>query len=223
MSGVRDESGQAAPLYIAAVVGSLFLALVFFAFGEAGVQRNGAQSAADASALAAAKESRGLLEAALETHLADSDYFASVFNKPFLGGFGNTCWKASVFAALNKAGDVQCGQLTDGRWGYRVRLRSDKGMSVNVVPGTEGKRAEAEAVAIVEPRCTFVSDPVPDPSTDPDPSAAPSPTTDPNPDAVVPSIGKVRCDGGPVWVVDPDDPTLMPDMADLFSVHLAEK
>ncbi len=65
----------------------LFLALVFFAFGgEAGVQRNGAQSAADASALAAAKESRSLLEAELKTHLADPDYFASVFNGGLSGG-----------------------------------------------------------------------------------------------------------------------------------------
>ncbi|GAA2981179.1 hypothetical protein JCM13580A_23320 [Streptomyces drozdowiczii] len=228
-SGTRDESGQAAPLYITAVVGVLFLALVFFAFGEAGVQRNGAQSAADASALAAAKESRSLLEAELKTHLADPDYFASVFNGAFPGSFDNTCWKASSFAALNKAGDVQCEELADGRWGYRVRLKSDKGMSMNVVPGTEGKRAEAEAVAVVDPRCSFVSDPVPnpsptaDPSTDPEPSTDPSPTTDPDPDAVVPAIGKVRCDGGLVWVVDPEDPKLMPDMADLFSVHLAEK
>lgn len=207
---MKRESGQAAPLYIAAVTCLLFLALVFLAFGEADVQRNGAQSAADAAALAAAKESRSLLEPDLKAHLTDPEYLESVFNPSFLGGPGNACGKASEFAAMNNAGDVQCRQLTDGRWGYEVRLQSDKGMSTNIVPGTEGKKAEAGAVAVVEPRCTFV----PAPDSDPDPDA--------DPDATAVSIGKVRCDGGLDWAVDPEALALVPDVADLFTVRLAE-
>lgn len=208
--GGLEESGQATPLYIAAVASLLFVALIFFAFGEADVRRNGAQSAADAAALAAAKESRSLLEPDLKAHLADPEYFESVFNAPFFGGPGNACGKASAFAALNQAGDVRCRPLSDGRWGYEVSLKSGKGMSTSIVPGTEGKKAEAEAVAVVEPRCTFA----------PEPDRAPDP--DPDPEARAEAVGKVRCSGGREWVVDPEDLALMPDMADLFSVHLAD-
>ncbi|MEV5656956.1 pilus assembly protein TadG-related protein [Streptomyces sp. NPDC052291] len=225
MLGIRSETGQAAPLYITAVVGLLFFALVFFAFGEAGVQRNGAQSAADASALAAAKESRGLLEADLKTHLADPDFIASVFSPSFLGSPENSCWKASAFGALNKASAVRCRPLTDGRWGYEVSLKSDKGMSTNIVPGTEGKKAEAQAVAVVEPRCSFAPEPedTPEPESTPDPGSSPETDEDSDPETPAAPVGKVRCDGGKEWTVDPEDPTLMPDVADLFSVHLAEK
>ncbi|TRV79434.1 hypothetical protein FKN01_09750 [Streptomyces sp. 130] len=211
-SDSSKDWGQAAPLYIAAVAGLLFAALVFFAFGEADIRRNGAQSAADAAALAAAKESRSLMETDLKAHLADPEYFESVFSTSFLGGVGNACSKASDFAARNKAGGVRCRPLADGRWGYEVRLKSAKGMSTDIVPGTEGRRAEAMAVAVIEPRCVFVPKETPAPDSDPD--------ADANPPSV--SIGRLRCDGDLDWSVDPEDPTLVPDMADLFTVRLAE-
>ncbi|SEC70587.1 Putative Flp pilus-assembly TadE/G-like [Streptomyces sp. 2131.1] len=206
------------------MVGLLFVALVLFAFGEADVRRNGAQSAADAAALAAAKESRTLLEPDLMSHLADPDYFASVFGPSFPGGPGNACWKASAFAALNKASVVRCSPLADGRWGYEVSLKSAKGMSTGTVPGTEGKKAEAQAVAVVEPRCSFAPEPgsTPEPESTPDPGSSPGTDEEPDSEATVEPVGKVRCDGGQEWTVDPEDVTLMPDMADLFSVHLVE-
>ncbi|WP_405899630.1 pilus assembly protein TadG-related protein [Streptomyces sp. NBC_00727] len=209
---MKCESGQATPLYIAAVTGLLFVALIFLTFGEADIQRNGAQGAADAAALAAAKESRSLLAPDLEAHLADPDYLDSVFNAAFAGVPGAACGKASEFAALNKASGVRCRPLTDGRWGYEVSLTSDKGMSTNVIPGTAGKKAKAVAVAVVEPRCTFI------PAPDSDPDEGPDPTPD-TPDT---PIGRVRCDDGLEWGIDPEGTESMPDMADLFSVHLAE-
>ncbi|MCX0245742.1 pilus assembly protein TadG-related protein [Streptomyces drozdowiczii] len=218
---MKRESGQATPLYIAAVTGLLFVALIFLAFGEADIQRNGAQSAADAAALAAAKESRGLLAPDLEAHLTDPDYLDSVFNAAFVGVTGDACGKAADFAARNRASEVRCRPLADGRWGYEVSLRSDKGMSTNVIPGSAGKKATAVAVAVVEPRCTFIPDPGSDP--DEDPSPDPSPTPDPDaPDTPDKPIGKVRCDGGLEWGIDPEGTEPMPDMADFFSVHLAE-
>lgn len=224
--GAGEESGQATPLYIAAVAGLLFLALIFFAFGEADVQRNGAQSAADAAALAAAKESRSALEPYLKAHLEDPEYIESVFGASFLGVPGDTCGKASTFAALNKATGVRCRPLSDGRWGYEVSLRSAKGMSTDIVPGTEGKKASAEAVAVIEPLCTFTPEPEPKPEPEPtpEPDSTPDPETtpDPVPDTPPASIGTVSCDGGRDWAIDPEDLTGMPDMADLFSVHLAE-
>ncbi|MFE7120718.1 pilus assembly protein TadG-related protein, partial [Streptomyces sp. NPDC057654] len=67
MTGTRParralgDAGQAFPIYITAVVGILFLALAFFAVGQAGAKKNGAQTAADASALAAAQDYRDQL------------------------------------------------------------------------------------------------------------------------------------------------------------------
>ncbi|MFJ7629391.1 pilus assembly protein TadG-related protein [Streptomyces sp. NPDC097595] len=208
----KAEAGQAAPLYIAAVAGVLFVALVLFAFGEADIRRNGAQSAADAAALAAAKESRSRLEPDLKAHLTDPEYLESVFSASYLGGADDACRKASDFAARNKAGSVRCRPLADGRWGYEVRLKSAKGMSTDIVPGTEGRKAEAMAVAVIEPRCAFV------------PAETAAPDADPGADADPPSvsIGRIHCDGGPDWSVDPEDPTLVPDVADLFTVRLAE-
>ncbi|MFF5333112.1 pilus assembly protein TadG-related protein [Streptomyces sp. NPDC013181] len=210
------------------MVGLIFVALVFLAFGEADVRRNGAQGAADAAALAAAKDSRSLLESDLRSHITDPAYFQSVFDARFPGPAGNACGKASEFAALNKAADVRCRSLSDGRWGYEVSLKSAEGMSVNIVPGTAGKHATAVAVAVVEPRCTFTPEPGSDPTPDPDPTsgedATPDPDATPDGDSDEDSkaIGRVRCDGGRDWAVVPENLTQMPDVADLFSVHLAE-
>ncbi|MER5892538.1 pilus assembly protein TadG-related protein [Streptomyces sp. NPDC001876] len=195
---MESEAGQAAPLYITAVVGLLFLALIFFAFGEADVRRNGAQTAADASALAAAQESRSLEEVELRAHILDRAYLTLVFNTPFPGTH-NGCGQASRFAGQNDATSVECRMLFDGRWGFRVGVESNKGMSANLVPGTEGKRAQVTSTAVVEPRCKFV----------------------PNPDLSSPSPGTLFCDTR-VWVIDPKDLALMPDMAVLFTVRLAE-
>ncbi|MFD3655094.1 pilus assembly protein TadG-related protein [Streptomyces sp. 24-1644] len=195
---MKSEVGQAAPLYITAVVGLLFLALIFFAFGEADVRRNGAQSAADAAALAAAQESRSLEEVDLRAHILDRAYLTILFNGPFPGTH-NGCVKATRFAAQNDAAPVDCRMLFDGRWGFSVDVRSNKGMSANLVPGTEGKRATATSVAVVEPRCKFI----------------------PNPDLTSPSPGTLACDTK-VWVIDPKDLALLPEMTDLFTVRLAE-
>ncbi|WUW21925.1 pilus assembly protein TadG-related protein [Streptomyces sp. NBC_01463] len=196
----RRESGQAAPLYITAVTGLLFLALIFFAFGEADVKRNGAQSAADASALAAAKESRTLLGLELKVRVMDRAFYTEVFNAPYVGLPG--CYKAISFAAQNDARIEPngCNPLTGLDWGYKVKLRTNKAMSANLVPGTEGKRAKATAAAIVEGHCKFIPNPIP----------------------TSPSIGEVVCTTGLTWVVSPQSLAIMPDMADLFSVRLVE-
>lgn len=206
------ESGQAAPLYITAVAGLLLLALVFFAFGEADVKRNGAQSAADAAAIAAAQESRGQLEDDLRANLLNGDYLRDLFNGDFLGTF-NGCAQASRFAERNGADEVACVML-GGRWGFRVDVESKKPMSANVVPGTAGKRAEATAVAVVEPRCAFR----------PAEESGNPPGDDSDDDASAEKVspGKLVCDTRDDWVIDPEHLDLVPDMADLFTVRLAE-
>ncbi|MEV0574012.1 pilus assembly protein TadG-related protein [Streptomyces sp. NPDC050392] len=196
---MKSEAGQAAPLYITAVTGLLFLALVFFAFGEADVKRNGAQTAADATVLAAAKDSRRLLKLDLMANVMDRGFYTEVFNTPYVGMDG--CSMAASFGARNDATDVECQPVSDMRWGYHVDLKSRKSMSANLVPGTEGKKAKAEAVAVLDNRgCKFV----------------------PNPIITSPSIGTVGCVSGLVWVVSPQSLAAMPDMTLLFDVRLAE-
>ncbi|MFJ5100759.1 pilus assembly protein TadG-related protein [Streptomyces sp. NPDC088554] len=206
------ETGQAVPIYITMVAGLLFLALAFFAVGQAGATRNGAQSAADAAALAAAQESRDLFRAGLLTHLLDPDYLDDIFNGNPMGT-ANGCAAAARFANENKADVDGCGWAGGGRWGFTVHVITQEPMGDSILPGTENERAKAHATAIVESRCKF--------------DAAPAETTPTPADEDVPgdaepvSPGGLVC-GGVNWQIDPERLDLLPDMADLFSVRLAQ-
>ncbi|MFK4223748.1 pilus assembly protein TadG-related protein [Streptomyces sp. NPDC019890] len=201
---VQTDTGQATPLYITAVVGLLFFALVYLAFGQADISRNGTQTAADAAALAAAQESRDQLD------LAD---FVNDLPGLFDGdvtGTANGCLEATRFAARNDA-SVGCTQLTDGRWGFTVEATSLKPMGDNIVEGTADRHATARATAVVEPRCAFTP-------REPDESKGPPGSGD---EKEKPPLGKLVCDTQE-WEIDPGHLELLPDVADLFTVRLAE-
>ncbi|WTR35832.1 pilus assembly protein TadG-related protein [Streptomyces sp. NBC_00133] len=203
----RDR-GQAAPLYIAAVVGLLFFALVYLAFGQADISRNGTQTAADAAALAAAQESRDQLD------LTDfRDDLQGLFDGDEIGT-ANGCTEASRFAARNGA-RVGCTQLTDGRWGFTVEAESLKPMGDNIVEGTADQHARASATAVVEPSCSFTPR---EPDESPDESKGPPGSGD---EKHKPPLGKLVCDSQE-WEIDPEHLELLPDVADLFTVRLAE-
>jgi hypothetical protein len=181
---------------MAAVVGVLFLVLVYLAFGQADVTRNGTQTAADAAALAAAQESRDQLE--LTDLLDDLE-------------FPDGCTRAADFAARNEAVADGCTPLNDGRWGFTVNVESQESMGDSIIEGTGSKHATASATAVVEPRCTFT----------PGEPATPEPGEGEEEDEPKPSPGKLLCDSDE-WVIDPEEPDLLPDMADLFTVRLAQ-
>ncbi|MFE5511195.1 pilus assembly protein TadG-related protein [Streptomyces sp. NPDC056529] len=211
---LHGESGQAAPLYIAAVVGLLFLALMFFAFGQADVRRNETQTAADAAALAAAKESRDGLEDTLRLNILDPEWLKDLIDgdiwSPEVG-----CAEASRFAVENEAQRIGCAPLADGRWGVTVEVKSEKPVGKSIVEGTEGKYAEAKATAVVETRCIFErNEATEEPPEDGE-------DEDPDEEEEKPSPGQFSCDGKK-WVIDPTRLDLLPDMADLFDVHLAK-
>ncbi|WP_374195183.1 hypothetical protein [Streptomyces sp. ISL-1] len=182
---------------------------MYFAFGQADITRNGTQTAADAAALAAAQDSRDQLK--LEDFLDD---LGNLFDgKPAETADG--CAEAARFAARNDADNLHCDALTDGRWGFTVESRSSRPMGDSIIDGTENEHAKATATAVVEPRCSFA----------PDESAAPSEGGDDresaNANHRTPSPGKLVCDTKD-WIIDPEKPDLLPDMADLFTVRLAE-
>ncbi|MFE1297392.1 pilus assembly protein TadG-related protein [Streptomyces sp. NPDC058731] len=221
MSRTRRDAGQAAPLYLTAVVGLLFVALLYFVFGKADVRRNEAQTAADSAALAAAMDSRDGLKAGFLEHILDGDYLRDLLrgDPP---GTADGCGEALRFAEENGArtdGSFRCRPLTDGRWGFTVDLESGKTVGKSALPGTENKRARASATAVVEPLCRF--DPDEDSQT---PPASRKPPGDDKPGAGEdkPSPGKIECDDGKDWIIDPAHLDLLPHMSDLFRVRLAD-
>ncbi|MGW7287020.1 pilus assembly protein TadG-related protein [Streptomyces sp. NPDC054847] len=201
-----DDNGQATPLYMAAVVGLLFLVLVYLAFGQADVTRNGTQTAADAAALAAAQDSRDQLE--LTALIEDLEL---ILDGRLPTDTPDGCARAADFAARNEAVAGSCTPLSDGRWGFTVNVESGESMGDSIIEGTGSKHATARATAVVEPRCTFT----------PGESVPTQPGEGDDADEQKPLPGKLLCDSDE-WVIDPEEPDLLPDMADLFTVRLAE-
>ncbi|MEU8525014.1 pilus assembly protein TadG-related protein [Streptomyces sp. NPDC048629] len=213
----HGEEGQATPLYITAVVGLLFLALMFFAFGQADVSRNKTQTAADAAALAAAQKSRDDLDDPLREHILARDvpWLMALFANGNVPERRSGCYGAPRFAQANGANQLSCNELWGGRWGVTVDVRAQQSMGNSIVDGTETKHAESKATAVVEFRCQFKPPeaPLPEDGDDDDQGKGN--------DKPKPSLGGLVCDGSD-WELDPGNLDLLPGMADLFNVRLAE-
>lgn len=191
----NGDRGQTLPLYVMAVAGLLFLGFAFFTFAQAATVRNGAQSAADAAALAAAQESReDLLKGFLDAVENDEDWGEWLDGKDWRSS--SACDEAGAFAGRNDSDVVACGEADGGRRGYTVQVRTRYAVGRSVVPGVEGKTATADATAVVEPRCEF------------------------DEDAVGEEPIEFTCDGRD-WSIDPDDDD-PPEGFDLFAVYLED-
>ncbi|MET9557347.1 pilus assembly protein TadG-related protein [Streptomyces sp. NPDC006645] len=208
------ETGQAAPIYVTMVTGLLFLALAFFAVGQAGATRNGAQSGADAAALAVAQESRDQFGIELLANFFTPGYLDDIFNGspsgPFVG-----CQEARLLAEKNDVRLSQrgCDRAGGGRWGFTVEVETLEPMGESILPGTEDKRARATATAVVVPRCEFrpaVEDDDGGEDSEPEEGEEEEPSLP----------GELVCDGNPLDL-DPEN-LVLPDMSVLFSVRLAE-
>ncbi|MFI2423875.1 pilus assembly protein TadG-related protein [Streptomyces sp. NPDC018955] len=193
------DAGQAFPIYITVVGGLLFLAFAYFAVGQAAANRNGAQTAADAAALAAAQDTRDALADQWVQDLLDPTKWQAIFNGN-ADGIGSTCGRAHELAARNDARVLGCDPV--GLLAYTVEVETNKSVGKSVVPGTETRRSNASATAVIEPRCTF-----------------PLPSEDAGED-VLPLL---TCGEGEEWELDPKGPVeLLPKPEDLFDVHLAD-
>ncbi|WP_330166935.1 pilus assembly protein TadG-related protein [Streptomyces sp. HB2AG] len=190
-----NDKGQAFPLYMTAAMGLLFVALAYFAVGQAAVLRNGAQTAADAAALAAAQETRDRLWLDIGDLVGGDDLDGL---EDLLDGRGPVtdqgCAEAQRFAAENNADSIGC-ERQYRPLGYTVRVETRDTVGDTIVPGVEDDKATAEATAVVEPRCSL--------------------------DLEDPKNGVIECDGED-WTIDPDDLDSLPDAADLFSVRLSD-
>jgi hypothetical protein len=202
------------------VAGLLFLAFAYFAVGQAAVNRNGAQTAADAAALAAAQETRDQLADDWVRVVLDPSQWEDIFKGR---GAVDSCWRADRLAGMNDASVTACHR---SGLRYEVEAQASEPIGDNVVPGTADRRAHASAVAVIEPLCTFKRPtPEPTPTTDPsgEPSGEPTPgETDGPGGAEPPDLPTLTCQHGIDWELDPDDLTDLPGPEDLFDVHLAD-
>ncbi len=217
-----------------AVAGLLFLALAFFAVGQAAAVRNSAQTAADAAALAAGQKYRDQLTAKLLDAVRTGAPWRDLLDGRGVPG-DEACTNAQWFAGRNDA-DATC---APGSYptSFDVKADTRKTVGRSVIPGTAGKHASAQAEAVVEPRCVAGPEREPGPGTGQGQSGDQGQGEDGAPPAGEPAPGDGPADGGPVpgtpldlvcdhgkkWTIDPADPRgVLPQASDLFSVRLAE-
>jgi hypothetical protein len=194
----RGDAGQAFPIYITVVAGLLFLAFAYVAVGQAAVNRGGAQTAADAAALAAAQDTRDQLAGKWVENVLDPTKWQDIFNG-IAEGLTPSCGRADDLAGQNDAGVSDCTQ--NGPLSFTVAVRTDKPVGDSIVPGTENTYSKAHATAVIEPLCTFEL---------------------PGADAGDNVLPKLTCKDGKDWELDPLHLTDLPGPEDLFDVHLAD-
>lgn len=97
-----------------------------------------------------------------------------------------------------------------------MKVETNKTVGSSVIASTKTTKATATARAVIEPRCRIEEDtrPTPSPSADDDDG-----DTD---EAEEQKAYKVVCDDVEDFRIDPKNLGLLPDLADLFSVHLAD-
>ncbi|MFH9427111.1 pilus assembly protein TadG-related protein [Streptomyces sp. NPDC017615] len=195
------DSGQAFPIYITVAAGLLFLAFAYLAVGQAAVNRSGAQTAADAAALAAAQDRRDLLAGKWLTDLADPTRWDDILHD--LTDVGPSCWRADELAAQNDAQVLRCDESQPLE--VHVEVKTNKTVGDSVVPGVSDIQSTRSATAVIKPICDFdvPDEDVPDEGAD----AAPLPA--------------LHCDGK-IWKLDPKKLGDLPKPEDLFDVHLAD-
>jgi hypothetical protein len=180
------------------VGGLLLLAFAYLAVGQAATNRNGAQTAADAAALAAALDTRDQLAGKWVEDVLDPTKWQAIFdgNGVEFGG----CGRANQLAAQNDASAL-CQALDGLPPGYTVEVTTNKPVGDSIVPGTENMYSNATATAVIEPLCTFEL---------------------PGEDAADGVLPQLTCKDGDDWELNPDDLTVLPEPEDLFDVHLTD-
>ncbi len=176
----------------------LFAAFVFFVFARGAVARSGAQSAADAAALAAAQDVRDELRLAFIEGLEDGDWELPLEGEVPASGDG---WAAAQrLAAANDSRLLTLNPtFVQGNPAFEARIETNYTVGDSLVPGTEDTHARADATAVIEPRCEILSE---------------------DPEKTV----EFDCDGSGKWVIDPEgfEDGGLPTAQELFAVNLAK-
>ncbi|EST24111.1 hypothetical protein N566_25120 [Streptomycetaceae bacterium MP113-05] len=176
------------------IAGLLFLAVAFFAVAKAAAVRNGGQSAADAAALAAARDDRDRFFEGFVKSVDDGDDWQSWLDlTESLDAQG--CHAATDFAGRNDSSVTSCSPVVQqGDPGYAIRVETNFDTGDSIIPGTANRTGTAEATAVVQPMCEFDADS----------------------DDV-----ELTCDGEEIEI-DPDDDDIEVDPSELFDVILVD-
>ncbi|WP_338059749.1 pilus assembly protein TadG-related protein [Streptomyces dengpaensis] len=197
---LRSDRGATLPIYIWLTGILLFAAFAFFAFAQAASARNGAQSAADAAALAAAQDARDELMDRLGEAVGQDDNWLDWLDGELDPEGAGAAAAAQQLAAENDSSLLGVQPVTrNGYPGFQADIQTNYTVGDSIIPGTEGMKATAHAVAVIKPRCDF--------------------DLDADPEKPV----ELDCDGE-IVEIDPGDfdPDELPDASVLFAVHLAE-
>ncbi|MEV6956591.1 pilus assembly protein TadG-related protein [Streptomyces sp. NPDC051183] len=203
-SGRFRDRGQAFPIFMVAVVGLLFAALAYFAFGQASVIRSNAQKAADAGALAAARDARNTLLGGFNPAAFKREDWSKLLDGKLFDA------KAGCAAAKNFARDNGSTAACDASEFPRFTVTATTAHAIgdSVVPGAAGTPGVATATAVIKPRCTL--SPPPDAGDDPPAEGTPLPVD-------------FKCSGADPIRLDPSKPPTWPELAHkLFSVNLVK-
>ncbi|WP_330298304.1 pilus assembly protein TadG-related protein [Streptomyces sp. NBC_00503] len=205
MEARPSDRGQAFPVYIVAVAGLLFAALAFFVVGMAGATRSDAQKAADASALAAAREARdGVFGDLKLPDLKPADWEKILNGQAF--DARDACAEAERFAEMNDATANCVASLPK----VSVSVTTDGTVGKSVIPGTDAVHGKARATAVIKPLCSLESAPVTAPS------PAPTDGSVEEPESI-----SIKCSGESPFKLDPQNPGQLSKLARrLFSVRL---
>ncbi|WP_405449209.1 pilus assembly protein TadG-related protein [Streptomyces erythrochromogenes] len=217
LTGAARERGQAFPIYVVVITGLLFAAFAFVVVGMAGATRSEAQGAADAAALAAAREARDRAFTGVDLLALQQSDWEEILDGDRLGGAG-ACTKAHAFAAMNDATATCQANIPE----FLVSVTTNDTVGRSVIPGSEGMHGRAEAKAVIEPQCSLKPVPTPTPTPAPAPTPTSSPGTGGGGAGTPPSVG-FRCKGGVALTVDPAKPGSLTQLArKLFSVRLTD-
>ncbi|WP_103504810.1 hypothetical protein [Streptomyces sp. SM14] len=202
------------------VSGLLLIALTFFVFAQAAFTRSGGQSAADAAALAAAREARDslhdrFLEAA---DAGDADLGDLLDGLDFRTAAA--CTAAAELAGSNNATVVSC-EPAGSRPGYRVTVETLDTVGESVIPGTENATATATAVAVIENLCRLENVEEDDEGDDGGDDDAGEDGGDDGDDAELPRWIELGCEDRD-WGFDPAEEDELPEPRDLFRIHLED-
>ncbi|MET9957669.1 pilus assembly protein TadG-related protein [Streptomyces sp. NPDC006326] len=209
-----NDRGQAFPVYIVVITGMLFAAFAFFVVGAAALTRSDAQGAADAAALAAARDARDHLVPGLDFSRFGPQEWEKVLRGELLDDAG-ACGQARSFAEQNDASATCTASMPR----FTVGVTTNRTVGKSVVPGTDSVHGKAKATAAIESRCRLDAAPTPTPT----PTPAPTPTPSPSPNPQAPSRVKFTCKGGKPFEVDPAKPGPWRTLARrLFDVRLVD-
>ncbi|MFE7181189.1 pilus assembly protein TadG-related protein [Streptomyces erythrochromogenes] len=212
--GSRDR-GQAFPIYVIVLTGLLFAAFAFVVVGMAGATRSEAQGAADAAALAAAREARDNAFEGTDLLALTAEEWEELIGGDRLNA-QRACAKASAFAAMNGA-DATCEVAIPE---VKVSVTTHDAIGKTVIPGTEDVRGHASAKAVIEPRCSLRSEPAPQPTPSATSTSPPSPGGG---DGGTPPSISIQCKGDVALEIDLKDPGSLTQLArKLFSVRLTD-